>query len=84
MLSFLTFHACSLYITLCKLSCQIKDLWSIMDVVYITIEGWIWGALNYTYVIFEAGSSEVQFLILQGSAGPEVKSELYEELKARI
>ena len=31
-----------------------------MDVVYITIEGWIWGALNYTYVIFEAGSSEVQ------------------------
>ena len=35
-------------------------------------------------VIFVAGSSEVQFRILQGSAGPEVRSELYEELKARI
>ena len=35
-------------------------------------------------VIFAAGSSEVQFMILQGSARPEVRSELYEELKARI
>ena len=44
-------------------------------------ELWLWTTHN---VIFAAGSSEVQFVILQGSARPEVRSELYEELKARI
>jgi len=35
-------------------------------------------------VIFVARSSEVQFMISQGSARPEVRSELYEEWRARI
>ena len=40
---------------------------------------WLW-----THVMFTAWSSEVQFMILQGSARPEVRSELYKELKARM
>ena len=35
-------------------------------------------------VIFTAWSSEVQFVVLQGSARLEVRLELYEELRARI
>ena len=44
---------------------------------------WAFGFEQHT-VIFVARSSEVQFMILQGSARPEVRSELYEERRARI
>ena len=76
---------CNIKFKSCKVYDQVKTIIFAQYVsVIIVVTDISAHGFEQHIVIFAAGSSEVQFMISQGSARPDVRSELYEELKARI